>query len=298
MIAARLRALFHHVAHHAARRTAFALTSLLIAMLAAPAFAQEPVSTDLYRERPRNEGNRIVFCLRPLGALAEFEAELADTIGQVLMTEVRTYTVGAANFPVRPTGYDYLFGLAYEQIFILMAERCDVLLGMYLRRGSPEWLRLSRPYISARVLAVSAEPSLNRFADLKAGTRIGVQALASGDAALTSYTGAMAEDKAPQRVIFRDNRSLVRALMERRVDVALIWEGALMAETQGDLEGAGLHIIDDVPFSIDPIGISAAVRTGDDFLGAKIDEALDVLEADGTLAEMAVRHKIALPPLP
>src|SRR5690606_39688334 len=119
MIAARLRALFHHVVNHAARRTAFALTSLLIAMLAAPAFAQEPVSTDLYRERPRNEGNRIVFCLRPLGALAEFEAELADTIGQVLMTEVRTYTVGAANFPVRPTGYDYLFGLAYEQIFIL-----------------------------------------------------------------------------------------------------------------------------------------------------------------------------------
>src|SRR5690606_13960185 len=140
------------------RLAAILLSAFLYGSIApATAIAQEPVSTDLYRERPRNEGNRIVFCLRPLGAIADFETELADAIGQVLMTEVRTYTVNAQSFPIRPTGYDYVFGLAYEQIFILMAERCDVIMGMYLSTSSPEWLRLSRPYLTVSILGVSTD---------------------------------------------------------------------------------------------------------------------------------------------
>lgn len=274
------------------------LLALLAALLLplAPALAQQdPVPSDLYRERPRSEGNRIVFCLRPLGPLAAFEAELAETMGQVLMTEVRTYTVGEKNFPVRPTAFEYIFGLTDEQMFIIMAERCDVLMGMHLSSAAPEWLRLSRPYIIARMLGVSRDATVRTLTDLQPGARIGVQAIAAGDAALTSYIATQPPAAAPHRVIFRDNRALFNSLSERQIDAALMWEGALMAGTEGNPEAAGFHAMERLPFPVNPVEISAAVRKGDDFLGAMIDEAIAALEADGTLAEMAQRHKILLP---
>jgi len=256
----------------------------------------EPVSRDLYQERLRNEGNTIAFCLRPIGPLAAFETELAHTLGQVLLTQVRTYVIGPQNFPVSPTEFEYIFGLTDDQIFIMMAEHCDVLMGMHLSTAAPEWLRLSRPYIVARILAVTHDPAVKTLADLAPGARVGVQALAAGDAGLTSYLRTLPEDQAPQRVIFRDNRALYAALADRQVDATLMWEGALLAGTQGDV--AGYYTMESLPFPVDTVQISAAVRAPDSFLGALIDDALGVLEADGTLAEMAVRHHILWPEQP
>lgn len=268
------------------------LSGLLLTMM--PAAAQDPVPSDLYNERPRNEGNRIAFCLRPIGPLAAFEADLADAIGQVLLTEVRTHVVAPQNFPIRPTGYDYLFGLTYEQVFILMAERCDVILGMYLSPQSPDWLRLSRPYLSAAVVAATAEPGVDRFASLAPGARVGVQALTPADAALSSYADTLSAGGAPERVIFRDNRSLANALIEGRLDAALIWEGALMTASRGDPAAAGLHVLAGLPFPVPPVQVGAAVRAADAFLGTQIDRAIAALEADGTLAALAARHRIVL----
>lgn len=263
---------------------------LLAGALTSEVSAQEPVASDLYRERPRNEGNRIAFCLRPLGKLAGFEKEIADAIGQVLLTEVRIHVVQPQNFPVRPTGYDYLFGLTYEQIFILMAEHCDAILGMALTPQTPDWLRLSRPYLSAPIIGMTVREDVRALSALLPSASIGVQALTPADAALTSYLGTLASDRAPQRVIFRDNRSLANALAEEKLDAALIWEGAALIITQGGSTGQGLHVLDRLPFLLPPVQLGLAVRSGDDFLGAQIDAAIAVLEEDGTLAELAERH--------
>lgn len=287
--------LSHRPSGHARPLTTLILVLLLTALLLplVPAMAQEIVSRDLYEERRRSDGNSVAFCLRPNGPLATFEAELAQTLGQVLLTEVRTFTLGEKNFPVRPTIFDYIFGLTDEQMFILMAERCDVILGMHLSTAAPGWLRLSRPYIVARMLGVSRDPAVRTLADLGPEARIGVQALAAGDAALTSYLRTLPAEAVPQRVIFRDNQALFKALADRQVDTTLMWEGALLAGTGGD--PSGFYAMESLPFPVDAIQISAAVRVGDNILGAVIDEAIAALEADGTLAEMAVRHKILWP---
>ncbi|MET3926628.1 transporter substrate-binding domain-containing protein [Devosia sp. 2618] len=286
----------HRPLGHARPLTKFMLTLLSAALLLpfAAAIAQEEVvPRDLYEERRRNEGNSIAFCLRPNGPLAAYEGELAEAIGQVLLTDVRTYTLGEKNFPVRPSIYDYLFGLTDEQMFIMMAEHCDVVLGMHLSSASPEWLRLSRPYIVARMLGISRDPSVKTLSDLKPGARIGAQAMAAGDSALTSYLRTVPADTAPLRVIFRDNEALFKAFANEQVDAALLWEGALMAGTEGN--PAGYYAMESLPFPVDTVQISAAVRAGDNVLGALVDEAIAALEADGTLAQLAERHKIVWP---
>lgn len=256
-----------------------------------PAFAQlEIVSRDLYTERTRNEGNRLSFCLRPFGPIAAFEAELAEQIGKMLLTEVRTFTLNARNFPVRPSIFDYYFGLTEDQMFIMMAENCDVILGMHLSSATPEWLRLSRPYISAKVLGITRDPALKSLEDLGPNIRLGVHGQASGDAALVSYLSTQAKGTTPERVSFRSNQDLFSALSTGQVDAALIWEGALMAGTDGN--ATGYYPMDRLPFPADPIGVSAAVRVEDRFLGVLIDEALTALEQNGTLVEMGLRHKV------
>jgi polar amino acid transport system substrate-binding protein len=276
-----------------ASRCARLAAVLICALLATitPATAQlDIVSRDLYTERTRNEGNRISFCLRPFGPIAAFEAELAEQIGKMLLTEVRTYTLNPRSFPVRPSIFDYYFGLTDDQMFIMMAQNCDVVLGMHLSSASPEWLRLSRPYISANVLGITRDPALKSIEDLGPEIRIGVQGQAAGDASLMSYFKTQPNGTTPERVSFRSNQDLFAALSSGQVNAALIWEGALMAGTDGNPEG--YYPMARLPFPVDPIGVSAAVRVEDRFLGVLIDEALAALEDNGTLLEMGLRHKI------
>ncbi|MBK1796073.1 transporter substrate-binding domain-containing protein [Devosia sp. WQ 349] len=257
----------------------------------APTLAQlDIVARDLYTERTRNEGNLISFCLRPFGPIAAFEAELAEQIGKMLLTEVRTYTLNPRSFPVRPSIFDYYFGLTDDQMFIMMAQNCDVVLGIHLSAASPEWLRLSRPYISANVLGITRDPALKSLEDLGPNIRLGVHGQASGDAALVSYFNTQAKGTTPERVSFRSNQDLFAALSSDQVDAALIWEGALMAGTDGNPEG--YYPMARLPFPVDPIGVSAAVRIEDRFLGVLIDEALNALDENGTLVEMGLRHKV------
>jgi polar amino acid transport system substrate-binding protein len=271
-------------------RLAAVLICALLATITPTSAQLDIVSRDLYTERTRNEGNRISFCLRPFGPIAAFEAELAEQIGKMLLTEVRTYTLNPRSFPVRPSIFDYYFGLTDDQMFIMMAQNCDVVLGMHLSSASPEWLRLSRPYISANVLGITRDPALKSIEDLGPEIRIGVQGQAAGDASLMSYFKTQPNGTTPERVSFRSNQDLFAALSSGQVNAALIWEGALMAGTDGNPEG--YYPMARLPFPVDPIGVSAAVRVEDRFLGALIDEALAALEDNGTLIEMGLRHKI------
>ncbi|MBJ7576782.1 transporter substrate-binding domain-containing protein [Devosia sp. MC532] len=256
-----------------------------------PSVAQIDVENrGLYEERPRREGNRIAFCIRPVGPLARFETEVAEKIGQMLLTQVRTFTPNLRGFPVRPTAYDYILGMTDEQMFIMMAEQCDVVMGMHLTSFVPEWLRISRPYLTSEIIAVSRDPGVRTLDDLDATKSIGTQSNAAGDAALVSHFKTLPADKVPQRVTFRTNEALVTALAEGSIDAALIWEGAALAGM--DEHQQQFHRLDQLPFPITEVMVGGAVRTPDTFLGALIDEAIAALEANGTLRALAERHNL------
>lgn len=271
-------------------RAAAALMCLGL-LTATPAVAQIDVENrGLYEERPRRDGNSIAFCVRPIGPLAGFEAEVAEKIGQMLLTQVRTFTPNLRGFPVRPSPYDYILGITDEQMFIMMAEQCDVVMGMHLTSFIPEWLRISRPYLTSEIIAVSRDPNIRALDDLDATKSIGTQSNAAGDAALVSYFKTLPTDKTPQRVTFRTNEALFTALSEGSIDAALIWEGAVLAGM--DESQQKFHLLERLPFPITEVLVGGAVRTPDTFLGALIDEAIAALEADGTLRALAERHNL------
>lgn len=266
------------------RTTALALISCFFA---GTSFAQsvEVVPRELYQERMRQEGNKLVFCVNPQGILAEFERDLAQAIGQSLLADVEFYEIGENDWPTRPLPYDYRLVLTEQQMFIMLAQECDGFLGFLLSTSNPAWLSVTRPYLSARtVLATRDEPTA--LTDLPHGETIGVRMMASGDNRLIQYLAAQPEDQSWNRTPYPDNQLLLERLSDGTVAAAMIWEYGLFGATGGDPAAAGYSYTYDLPFPVDPIEIGIATRTEDSYLNGLLSDAIAALEADGTIDDL------------
>ncbi len=274
---------------------AIGLAAMLGALVPAERLlAQSPdiISRDLYEERLRQEGNRIVFCYNMAGMMAEFEQDLAREIGQALLAEVRFETVKEGDFMVMPPPYDYRMPLSEDQIFLLMAERCDAFMGFHLSESNPEWLLVSRPYLVAETVMVASDPDYRVVEDIPFGERLGVRMMAPGDTQLINLVGAMPDDRRWRRGAFFNNEMLLDKLLDGSLAAGLIWEPGLYYATDGDPEAHGLYLMDAIPFPVRAVEIGIATRVQDTYLNNLLGDAISALVADGTVTELMERHNL------
>lgn len=247
------------------------------------------VPRDLYTDQLRQNGNSITFCYNPDGMAGAFEKELAETIGAVLLVDVELYAIN--NPQVRTHPLDYRLPYIPEQIFVLLAENCDAMLGYVLSRNAPDWVLLSRPYLSTGNVLVTRNPALKALTDLPLDQAIGSRSLALSDNRLSSYLRALPADKRWVRQPFYDNQKVLDRLNDGRVGAAVIWEPALYFATEGDPEAAGYHLLP-LPFPDRRTDIGIATRSNNTYLNGILGEAIAELIADGTLAEMVDRYHL------
>lgn len=247
------------------------------------------VPRDLYTDQLRQNGNSITFCYNPDGMAGAFEKELAETIGAVLLVDVALYAIN--NPQVRTHPLDYRLPYIPEQIFVLLAENCDAMLGYVLSRNAPDWVLLSRPYLSTGNVLVTRNPELKALTDLPLDQTIGSRSLALSDNRLSSYLRALPADKRWVRQPFYDNQKVLDRLNDGRVGAAVIWEPALYFATEGDPEAAGYHLLP-LPFPDRRTDIGIATRSNNTYLNGILGEAIAELIADGTLAEMVDRYHL------
>ena len=261
--------------------------ALASCLMAGASLAQsvEVVPRELYQERMRQEGNKLVFCVNPQGVLAEFERDLAEAVGQSLLADVEFYEIGDRDWPTRPLPYDYRLVLTEQQMFIMLAQECDGFLGFLLSPSNPAWLTVSRPYISARTVLVTRRETAT-LADLPQGEKIGVRMMAAGDNRLIQYLAAQPEGRTWNRTPYPDNELLFERLTDGTVAAGMIWEYGLFGATVGDPTGAGYTYTYDLPFPVDPIEIGIATRTEDTYLNGLLSDAIAALRADGTIDDL------------
>lgn len=247
------------------------------------------VPRDLYTDQLRQNGNSITFCYNPDGMAGAFEKELAETIGSVLLVDVELYAIN--NPQVRTHPLDYRLPYIPEQIFVLLAENCDAMLGYVLSRNAPDWVLLTRPYLSTGNVLVTRNAELKSLADLPLDQAIGSRSLSLSDNRLLSYLRALPADKRWVRQPFYDNQKVLDRLSDGRVGAAVIWEPALYFATEGDPEAAGYHLLPPAfPDRRTDIGI--ATRSNNTYLNGILGEAIGELISDGTLAEMVDRYHL------
>ena len=281
------------VPRNARRSATLAIVTLLLAavllIIAAPCFAQEADDLpprDVYRERGRSTGDKIAFCVNPAAMMAPFEMALAREIAARLLVtpnviEVKTW------HPTEPL--DYRLPLAYDELYIEFAERCDGFMGMTLASGYPSWLIVTRPYVTTRTVLAATSADYHKLGDIPASRALGTRMLGIVDNQLILYLQSLPEKSRWQRIPYFSNKLLLDRLLDRTVAAAFVWEPALYRATNGAPDAAGIHVIP-APFELSPTELGIGLRSNDSFLSVTLGQAIDSLRADGTVDRLLVEN--------
>lgn len=276
------------------------LVSLVMGLvLSAGAVQAQPiidvVPRDLYSDTLRQNGNSITFCYNPDGMMAGFEKELAEAVSSVLLVDPVLAATPNGRMPTNPL--DYRLPFLPDAIFILLAEKCDVLMGYVLSRSAPDWALLTRPYLSTGNLLITRDPVLASIEDVPLDQRIGSRSLSVSDNRLQSFLAARPADKRWKRATLYNNARILEQLESNEIGAAVIWEPALYFATKGDPAAAGYKILP-LPFVDRRTDIGMATRSSNTYLNSILGEAIGELISDGTLAEMIARYNLGPTSLP
>ncbi|MCW5719527.1 MAG: transporter substrate-binding domain-containing protein [Devosia sp.] len=241
------------------------------------------VPRDLYTDTLRQDGNSISFCYNPDGMMAPFERALAEAIGSVLLVEPQLVAMANPRIPTNPL--DYRLPYLEDALFILLAEKCDVIMGYVLASSVPDWLLLTRPYLSTGNLLITRQAGVTTLGELPLHQRIGTRSMSVSDNRLQSYLATLPQDQRWKRSTLYHNQRILEQLDSGEIGAAVIWEPALYFATDGDPEAAGYHLLP-LPFVDRRTDIGLATRSNNTYLNSTLGDAIAELIADGTLADM------------
>lgn len=277
-------------------RVALAAAGLTLAFttLASAQVQQLAVPRELYSEQLRQTGNSVTFCYNTDGMLADFERALATEIANALLVEPRFYELEASVVYQPPL--DHRLPLQTGQIFVVLAQHCDAIMGWSLSPSDPDFVMASRPYMVTDTVPVTINPEFTSFANVPPGTDVGTRGLSLADNALINYNAAQAEENRLRRVQYRNNRDLLEQVLGGAVEIGLVWAPALYFVTQGDPASYGLTIMEPPPFAIRPLETGIGTRSNDTYLNQILSDAIDALRADGTVERLLIEHSFAPAP--
>lgn len=246
------------------------------------ALAQETpqISRELFTDRLNRDGDAIRLCVNPDAMLAEFDEKVAKLLGDALLLDV---TVVPVKPPTRTAPYDYRLPIDFNQLFIVLAERCDGFMGFVLSaRSYPAWARITEPYLVSDLAFVVKDPAVRQFADLPPGAAVGSRSLSSADNQLISYLLAQPEETRARRQSFYSNDQVVAALRDGRLAAAMVWRPALEKLVGKDFAAAGLTEIA-LPFEPAPVELGIMLESANGYLQVSLSDAIRALVADGSI---------------
>jgi polar amino acid transport system substrate-binding protein len=274
-----------------------AMLAALVCFASGTASAQgmEIPPRDTYQDRGRGgQGNKVALCVNGAAMMASFDAALARELASALLLTAEVIEVKTWR-PTEPL--DYRLPLTLEEIYIQFAEQCDGFMGFTLAQGYPEWMTITRPYLTTRTLLVTTSPNYRKLADIPATRPLGTRILGGVDSQVAMYLQSMPEKSRWQRLAYYNNKVLIDRLLDGTVAAAFVWEPALYSATGGKPEAAGLHIIPS-PFQPMQTELGIALRSHDAFLSVTLGQAIDSLRADGTIDRLLSEHGLAAPKPP
>lgn len=274
---------------------------LLITSLAALALstlstlAQAPILPRQYLDERRPlRGDTVRFCILREALTRDFDEELGRSLASYLLLEAEFYEVdpSAATPPL-----DYRLPLSAEDIYALLAEKCDAFMGFTLApEGYPDWLTFTRPYWNSQFVLATRDHDFETLADIPRNMGIGTRLLSQGDIRFTLYLQSLPTDRRWRRVPYPDNRLLIERLLDGSVTAVLVWEPALYAASEGDVEGQGIKVIRTDPFRTPTVKFGIALPSQDSFLRTNLDQAIAAAIEDGVVQELLERNLVSRRP--
>ena len=258
------------------RLAAVPLALAMIALLIGPTVAQEaefdavPFADGQWEIGRRLDESQLRYCVDKRDPAWEVAAAIADAIASGLLLEPQRHVV-ESDIVVEDI----------TKVYARMLKHCDVHMGFKLiPEGYGSWISVTRAYYDTQYVFVTADPDLQRLADLPPGRAIGATVGTSAHIRLVSYLSALPAERRWPAYPYGTNDLALESLLDGVVDVALVWAPNLWAKQRQDPAYANLHVIDSTPLPPTTLGVGAIVLSDQKFLRNAIDEAIVALSAD------------------
>ncbi|MDB5560886.1 MAG: hypothetical protein JWN11_304 [Hyphomicrobiales bacterium] len=264
-----------------------AFAGMLMSFLgAATAFGQELPDT-LENKTTRLQGDQITFCLDRQSAGAVFDQKVGQAIADALLVKP-VFVDAPSGFPIDAGGY-------LAELKIVMANSCDVLLGISLQPNFPypDWATPTRAYADIPFVLAVTNPNYKSLADIPRTQRIGTALGSIGEYNFITYSLQQPEGQRWRRLPYADPNLMLKRVKDGTLGGIILWQPSLSKITNGDPAAAGLRIIPTDPVPASSVQVAALLSSRDSFLRSQIDQAVGSLIDDGTIQSLLDQTKFA-----
>lgn len=257
------------------RMTAAALAT---ALLAGTAFAQTGIPQELFDNTRRVAGDSLTACFDMTSQARQFDGAIARAIGDALFLEVKSLE-GFGGFPLNGEGF-------IDELSLAMNNDCDIFMGISVSVNSPisEAFAITRPYASVPFVLAVKDTDYQSLADIPKDVRLGTAMASLGELNLINWNLQQAEDQRWRRLPYADPNLMATRVLDDTIGGMILWQPVLAKMQREREDTKALRIIGSTPLPESVVHIGALVSSRNTFLRDQVDQAIDALVADGTIA--------------
>ncbi|MBK1795516.1 transporter substrate-binding domain-containing protein [Devosia sp. WQ 349] len=237
------------------------------------------LSSEFLRTETLLDDDTIKFCIYGGSAIGAYDRKVGQLLGDSLFLNVEFHEVEP---PIVIPGMDTI-PISLDDLFLMLTNECDAFMGLELASSVyPPWMNLTRAYLKAPYVTVVREGEYVDLSGLPDQAKVATQTLTSGDIMFNAYRDTQPEAQRYRRIPYPTTTLQFERLREHSVEAAIVWEPWFSHEL---MNTTGLEIVPNGVVRLPHREIGIAVRSRDDFIRSSLDQAIEMLEADGTLAE-------------
>lgn len=268
------------------------LSALAVTTFTAAAQAQQEsigVPYDIVQSTRQFEGSQLTFCLNVHSAFADFDRAVASSLAEALLLEPAFYEVDP---PRTVAPLDYAMPLTMQEVFVFLNEECDAFIGWALSpTGHRDWLTVTRPYYETTTVLATTNVDIDSLGEVPREETIGIRMFSNANFAFTAYRESLPGDETWEHVApYPYDEIMVQRLQDGTLEVAFIWNVALMLATDHDPEAVGIRVISSEPLTLPIIDFGIALRSADSYVRTLLDDAITALVDDGTITELLEQY--------
>ncbi len=261
------------------------LALALILISTSAAFAQSSgIPPEEMNNTRRLAGDSINVCFDVTSLGRPFDEAVAKAIGDALFLQVNVIE-GFGGFPLTGDGF-------LDELTLAMNNTCDMFMGVSVSTNTPvsEAFSLTRPYATIPFVLVVADPTWTSLNDIPKDERLGTAMASMGE--MNYITWAQQQPKAERwiRLPYADMNKMTTRVLDGTIAGMILWQPTLSKLLKERADAAGLRIIPATPLPDADVRVGALVSSRDSFLRDQVDQAIDALVADGTIANLMTDH--------
>jgi len=255
-------------------------------LIAGQAVAQvEDIPPELLNNTRRLQGEEITVCFDSSGQSRLFDRDVAQAIGDALFLKVN-FEEGFGQYPIDGGGF-------MGAMLLALTNTCDMFMGISVQSNTqfPDWASVSRPYATIPFVVAATNPDWQKLGDIPKDRKLGTALQSLGEMVFITWQQQQPEAQRWVRLPYADPSLMARRVEDGTLGAMLLWQPTLAGLQRNAPEAiANMHIIASDPVPQASVRIGALLSSRDSFLKNQVDQAIDALVADGTIAALLEKH--------